>query len=331
MKRRELLTALGGAMVWPLAAHAQQPKQQPRKIPRVGMLWHAGSPEEEDVYLRVLTKAFNDLGYIEGKTIDLEHRFPAEQPERFRSFARELVESKVDAIIAVTALGAKEAKQASRTIPIVVVLEPDPVGDGLVESLARPGGNVTGLSLMGVDLSGKRLALMKEAVPNLSSVALLVDPGDPNTLRSIPSYVNAAKVLGLSLRAVEAPTPASIDQAFAAFGRDGFDGVVVGPGPMLFNERARIGASALAHKISTVVGNAEMVPFGPLLSYGPDLLDYFRRAAGYMDKILKGAKPADLPVEQPARFKMVVSAKTAKALGLNIPTSLLINADEVIE
>jgi putative ABC transport system substrate-binding protein len=327
MKRREFLTALGGAMVWPLAAHAQQP----RKIPRVGVLWHAGNAEEEEVYLRVLTKAFNDLGYIEGKTINLEHRFPAEQPERFRSFARELVESNVDAIIAVTSLGAKEAKQASRTIPIVVVIEPDPVGGGLVESLARPGGNVTGLSLMAVDLSGKRLALLKEAVPNLSSVALLVDPGDGNSARIIPPHVNAAKSLGLSLRAVEAPTPVSIDQAFAAFARDGFDGVVVGPGPMLFNERARIGASALDHKIPTVVGNAEMVPFGPLLSYGPDFLDYFRRAAGYMDKILKGAKPADLPVEQPSRFKLTINAKTAKALGLSIPTSLLINADEVIE
>ena len=327
MKRREFLAALGGAMAWPLAAHAQQP----RKIPRVGVLWHAGNAEEEEVYLRVLTKAFNDLGYIEGKTIDLEHRFPAEQPERFRFFARELVESKVDAIIAVTALGAKEAKQASRTIPIVVVIEPDPIGDGLVESLARPGGNVTGLSLMAVDLSGKRLALMKEAVPNLSSVVLLVDPADPTTRRTIPSYVNAAKVLGLSLQAVEAPTPVSIDQAFAAFGRDGFDGVVVGPGSMFFNERARIGASASDHKIPTLVGNAEMVPFGSLLSYGPDFLDYFRRAAGYMDKILKGARPADLPIEQPSRFKLTINAKTAKALGLNIPTSLLINADEVIE
>ena len=253
MKRREFLTALGGAVAWPLAAHAQQPK----KIPRVGVLWHAGSAEEEAVYLRVLTKAFSDLGYVEGKTIDLEHRFPAEQPDRFRSLARELVESKVDAIIAVTALGAKEAKQASRTIPIVVVVDADPIGDGLVESLAHPGGNVTGLSLMAVDLSGKRLALLKEAVPNLSS--------------------------------------------------------------------------ALAHKMPTIVANAEMVPFGPLISYGPDFLDYFRRAAGYMDKILKGAKPDSLPVEQPSRFKTVINAKTAKALGLNIPTSLLINADEIIE
>jgi putative tryptophan/tyrosine transport system substrate-binding protein len=293
--------------------------------------WHAGSADEEEVYLSALRKAFSDLGYVEGKTIDLDHRFPAEQPDRFRSLARELVESKVDAIIAVTALGAKEAKQASRTIPIVVVIDPDPIRDGLVESLAHPGGNVTGLSLMADDLSGKRLALLKEAVPNLSSVALLVDPRDVNTPRAIPPYVNAAKALGLSLRAVEAPTPVSIDQAFAAFARDGFDGVVVGPGPMLFNERARIGASALAHKIPTEAGNAEMVPFGLLLSYGPDFLDYFRRAAGYMDKILKGAKPADLPVEQPARFKMVINAKAAEILGLNIPASLLLTADEVIE
>ena len=328
MKRRAFITLIGFAAGWPIATNAQQVK----KVPRIGVLWHAGSADEEEVYLSVLRKAFSDLGYVEGKNIELEHRFPAEQPDRFRSFARELVESKVDAIIAVTALGAKEAKQASRTVPIVVVVEPDPIGDGLVESLAPPGGNVTGLSLMAVDLSGKRLALLKEAVPNLSNVALLVDPGDPNTPRFIPPHVNAAKTLGLSLRAVEAPTPASIDQAFAAIARDGFDGVIVAPtGAMFFNERARIGASALAHKIPTEVANAEMVPFGALLSYGPDFLDYFRRAVGYMDKILKGAKPADLPVEQPARFKMAINAKTARALGLNIPASLLLTADEVIE
>jgi putative ABC transport system substrate-binding protein len=327
MKRRDFLTLIGFAAVWPIATNAQQVK----KVPRIGVLWHAGSAEQEEVYLSVLRKAFRDLGYVEGKNIELEHRFPAEQPERFRSFAQEFVESKVDAIIAVTSLGAKEAKRASRIIPIVVVVEPDPIGDGLVESLARPGGNVTGLSLMAVDLSGKRLALMTEAVPKLSSVALLVDPEDPASPRAIPSYVNAAKALGLSLRAVEAPTPASIDQAFAAFAQNGFDGVVVGPSAMFFNERARIGASALAHKIPTQVGNAEMVPFGALLSYGPDFLDYFRRAVGYMDKILKGAKPADLPVEQPARFKMVINAKAARILGLNIPASLLLTADEVIE
>jgi putative ABC transport system substrate-binding protein len=167
MKRREFITLIGFAAGWPIATNAQQVK----KVPRIGLLWHAGSADEEEVYLSVLRKAFSDLGYVEGKNIELEHRFPAEQPDRFRSFAREFVESKVDAIIAVTALGAKEAKQASRTIPIVVVVEPDPIGDGLVESLAHPGGNVTGLSLMAVDLSGKRLALLKEAVPNLSNVA----------------------------------------------------------------------------------------------------------------------------------------------------------------
>ena len=328
MKRREFITLIGFVAGWPIAAKAQQVK----KVPRIGVLWHARSADEEEVYLSVLRKAFSDLGYVEGKNIELENRFPAEQPERFRSFAQEFVESKVDAIIAVTALGAKEAKQASRTIPIVVVIDPDPIGEGLVESLARPGSNVTGLSLMAGDLSGKRLALLKEAVPNLSSVALLVDPGDRNTPRIIPSHLNAAKALGISLRTVEAPTPASIDLAFAAIAQDGFGGVVVAPtGSMFFNERARIGASALVHKIPMVVANAEMVPFGALISYGPDFLDYFRRAAGYTDKILKGAKPADLPVEQPARFKTVINAKAAAAFGLNIPSSLLLAADEVIE
>ncbi len=196
MERRDFITLLGGAAVsYPLAIQAQQP----RKVRRIGVLWHAGSPQEEDVYLRVLTKAFNDLGYVEGKNIELEHRFPAEQPERFRTLARELVESKVDVIVAVTGLGAAMAKQATSTIPVVFVIAPDPVGTQLVESLAHPGGNATGLSLMAPDLSGKQLELLKEAVPNLARVALLFDPreqigsrcgADPRKLwifRSAPS------------------------------------------------------------------------------------------------------------------------------------------------
>jgi ABC-type uncharacterized transport system substrate-binding protein len=165
MKRRDFIALLGcAATVWPLVAQAQPAK----KIPRVGVLWHAGNAQEEDVYLSVLTKAFSDLGYVDGKSIQLEHRFPAEQPDRFRAFAREFVESKMDAIIAVTPTGAKEAQQATKTIPIVFVIDRDPVRDGLVESLAHPGGNVTGLSLMSGDVTGKRIELFKVLVPNLS-------------------------------------------------------------------------------------------------------------------------------------------------------------------
>jgi putative ABC transport system substrate-binding protein len=328
MRRRAFLGLVGGvAAAWPVVARAQQMKP----LPRVGVLWHAGSADEEEVYLSVLQKAFHDLGYVEGKNITLEHRFPAEQADRFRSMARELAESKVDVIIAVSGIGAREAQQATRTIPIVVVLEPDPVGSGLIESLSHPGGNVTGLSIMAVDLSEKRLALFKEAVPNLSRVVLMIDPKDPASRTIVSSSLATAKALGIELRPVEVTTPASIDNALAAMMAGGIDGLIVGQGPMMFNERARIGAFASAKKIPTEVSVAEMVPFGALLSYGPDFPDYFRRAAAYTDKILKGAKPADLPVEQPSRFKLTINIKAAKSIGLSFPPSLLTSADEVIE
>jgi putative tryptophan/tyrosine transport system substrate-binding protein len=326
MKRRDFVVGFSAAATWPFAARAQQPK----KIPRIGVLWHAANADEEDVYLSVLTKAFGDLGYVDGKSIQLEHRFPDEQPDRFRAFAREFVETKVDAIVAVTALGAKEAKQATNTIPVVFVADPDPVGSGLVESLAHPGGNATGLSLMAIDVTGKRLGLFKELVPNLSRVAIMVDPRDSAAPRFRAAYEKAAKPLGISTQIVEVTTSDGIEQAFSAIAQDGLDGAALA-GPMLLNQRVRVGVSALAHRIPTLSGVAEMVPHGLLLSYGQDFPDFFRRAVGYVDKILKGAKPADLPVEQPTRFKLVINLKTAKGLGLTIPPSLLITADEVID
>jgi putative tryptophan/tyrosine transport system substrate-binding protein len=331
MRRREFITLLGGAaVVWPRSVRAQQ-SIKAAKIPRIGVLWHAGSAEEEEVYLSVVRKAFDSLGYIEGKNIELVHRFPAEKPERFRALAQELVESKVDAIIAVTALGALEAKRATTTIPVVFVVVPDPVAIGLVESLARPGGNLTGLSLMAVDLSGKRLALLKEVVPKLSRVALLVDSSEPTAQRFTGAYRAAAATLELSLRPVDVPTPDAIEQAFSALAQEGTDGVVMAGSAMQFNERARIGSLALAQKLPTIVGIAEMVPHGPLLSYGQDFPDFFRRAVHYVDRILKGAKPADLPVEQPTKFKLVINLKAGKTLGLSVPPTLLAQADEVIE
>ena len=328
MRRREFITFLGVAAAWPVAARAQR---SPNKIPVVGVLWHAGSAEEEDVYLSVLRKAFRDLGYIEGKNIQLEHRFPAENPDRFRKLARELVESKVDAIIAVSALGAIELKKLTSTIPIVFVVVADPVGLGLVESLARPGGNVTGLSLMTIDLSGKRLALLKEALPTLSRVALLVDPTDPFKQRSIKANQVAAEALGISIWPAEVAAPNDVEPVFAKIVQDRADGVVIGTGPLLFNLRARIGASVMAHRLPALAYIAEEVPPGLLMSYGQDFPDYFRRAAAYIDKILNGAKPTDLPVEQPTQFKLLLNLKTAKALGLTVPQSIVLSADEVIE
>jgi putative tryptophan/tyrosine transport system substrate-binding protein len=331
--RREFIMLLGGAAAatsssWHLAARAQQ---SPSKIPAVGVLWHAASAEEEDVYLSVLLKAFHDLGYVDGKNIRLEHRFPAENPDRFRICARELVESKVDAIIAVTTLGAVELKKLASTIPIVFVIVPDPIGFGLVESLARPGGNATGLSLMAIDLSGKRLGLLKEAVPNLSRVVLLVDPTDPFKQRTFMANQAAADALGISIWPVEITAPDEVEPVFAKIARDRTDGVVFGAGSLLFSLRARIGAAALAHKLPALAYIAEEVPSGLLMSYGQDLPDYFRRSATYIDKILKGAKPADLPVEQPTKFKLLLNLKTAKVLGIKLSDNLVSLADDVIE
>jgi putative tryptophan/tyrosine transport system substrate-binding protein len=328
MKRRQFLTLLSGvAATWPLAARAQQSSN---KIPVVGVLWHAGSAEEEGVYLNPLVKAFNELGYIDGKNIRLEHRFPAENPDRFRTLAQELVGLKPDAIVAVTNLDAVEVKRATSTIPIVFVLTQDPVGDGFVESLSHPGGNATGLSLMGKDLSGKRLELLKEAAPNVSRVALLVDPTVRSKGNTIKAHQAAARALGLSLSPVEIDAADEIEPAFAKMVEDGANGVAFSAGSLLFNLRAQIGAVLLSHKLPAITHVAEEVPSGLLMSYGQDFPDFFRRAAVYVDKILKGAKPADLPVEQPTKFKLVLNLKTAKALGLAIPQTLIVSADEVI-
>jgi putative ABC transport system substrate-binding protein len=329
IRRRHFISALGAAAaVLPLTARAQQVA---KKIPVVGVLWHAGSAEEEDVYLSVLRKAFNDLGYIEGKNIQLEHRFPAENPDRFRTLARELVDSKPDAIIAVTVLGATELKKITSTIPIIFILVADPVGFGLVESLAHPGGNATGLSIMTIDLSGKRLALLKEAVPNLSRVAILVDLTDPFRERQIKAFQAAGARLGLSLGSAEITKPDDVEPVFSKIAQDRADGMVFGGGGLMFVQRARIGRAALAHRLPVMVPVAEEVPHGLLMSYGQDFPDFFRRAASYVDKILKGAKAADLPVEQPTKFKLVLNLKTANVLGLTFPQTLVIGADEVIE
>jgi putative ABC transport system substrate-binding protein len=325
MRRREFIAFLGtSALPWTLPANAQSG----RKIARIGVLWHAGSAEEEREYLTVLVKAFGDLGYIEGKNVEFLNKFPAEQLDRYPVLARELVDSNVDVAIAVALPGAVALKQITSTIPVVFVIVPDPIGLGLVAGLAHPGSNLTGLSLLSIDLSGKSLALLKEAAPNLSSVALFLDPQVQRRL--IPAYAAAAKSLGLSFRSVEISAPDTIEPAFARAQSDRVDGIVVA-GSMLFNERARVGASALAHGMPAITYVSEMVPYGLLMSYGPDFPDYFRKAAGYADKILRGAKPADLPVEQPTRFKLKINLKTAKALGLTIPPSLLVTADELVE
>jgi putative tryptophan/tyrosine transport system substrate-binding protein len=330
MDRRQFMTLIGGATAaWPVAARAQQASNG---IPTVGVLWHAASAEEEDVYLSVLMKAFHDLGYVEGKNIHLEQRFPAENPDRFRKLGQELVDAHPAVLIGITTFGAVTLKKLTSTIPIVFVFAPDPLGLGLVDSLARPGGNATGPSLMAVDLSGKRLDLLKQVVPGLSRVALLTDTKTDSVRdRTIKAYQAAAASLGITLWPVDIGGPEDVEPIFAKIAEDRADGVVRGTsGGLFFNLRARIGASAIAHKLPVMTYNSDEMSSGYLMSYGQDLLDFVHRAVAYVDKILKGANPADLPVEQPTKFKLVLNLKTAKVLGITFPQTLVLSADEMI-
>jgi putative ABC transport system substrate-binding protein len=328
LRRRQLIRLLGGVAMLPLSARAQK-SVTATKIPRIGVLWHAGTEDEEREYFTVLMRAFNDLGYIDGKTAQFLHRYPAEQTERFGTLADELIDAKPDVIVAVTIRGAAALKRRTQTIPVVFVLVADAVGDQLIESLARPGGNMTGLSLMLDDLSGKRLALLKEAVPGMKRAAFVIDPKDPNSYR-LDVGRKTAESLGIVVRDFPVDDPSEIEAAFAAVAGEGCDGALAG-GSMFFNERKRVGAAALANKVPTITAIAEMVPYGLLMSYGPDFPEFFRRSAGLVARILKGEAPAHLPVEQPTRFKQVINLKVAKALGLTMPDSLAVATDEMIE
>jgi putative tryptophan/tyrosine transport system substrate-binding protein len=328
MRRRELIYLLGAAATWPSFARAESSNHG---VPVVGVLWHAASADEEGEFFLNFRKAFSDLGYVEHKTIEFEDRFPAEDPDRFGKFAQELVERKPDVMVAVTALGARELRQRNGSSPIVFVLVSDPIGAGFIDSLARPGRNMTGLSLMGVDLNGKRLQLLKEAAGKLTRVGLLLDRFNPESERFVKPWEASAKELGMVPQSSEAPTPEAIEQAFAKFAQDGVEGVVIGPGSSLYDRRTIIAAAALKYKLPTISPVGEAVPAGVMMSYGPDFREFFRLAAGYVGKILKGAKPSDLPVEQPTKFELAINLKVAKSLGITIPEAILSLADETIE
>jgi putative tryptophan/tyrosine transport system substrate-binding protein len=329
MKRRQFITLLGGAAAWSLAARAQQ---LPIKIARVGMLWHAANEDEEAPYPGQFRQGLNELGYVESKNIALENRFAAERYERFDGLAAELVQLKVDVLVAVTQPAALAAQRATTTIPVVFILVPDPVASKLVRSLAHPGGNITGLSQLAFDMSAKRVELLKQMVPSLSRIALLVNPGDPVVARrTFDESRIAADRLNLTIEQVEARSPGDLEQAFSVIVEKKFDGVVIASDPMLFNERQRIGGWAISRKLPTMMFNGEMPKSGGLMSYSASNLALFHRAAAFVDKILKGTKPADLPVELPTRFEFVINLKTAKELGITVPPPLLVAADRVIE
>jgi putative ABC transport system substrate-binding protein len=328
--RRRFLVGLGvGSLSTALPAFAQQGG----KTPKVGVLWHAGSAEEETIPLGGLVEGFGNLGYVDGKNIILEHRFPNEQPERFFSLATELVQIKVDVLIAVTSQAAVAAQRATMTIPTVFIAVPDPVGSGLVTSLARPGGNITGLTNMAVELVPKRVQVLKEAIPKLSRMALLVNAGFPKAARRYVEVAQAvARPLAVTVQPVEIRTPADIEPAFSLVTQNRLQGVCLTSDGLIYVEQERLAQLALDRNLPLIGYTREMTRWtGMLMTYGASNVALFNRGAYFVDKILKGAKPGDLPVEQPTKIELVINLKTAKALGLTIPPSLLQRADQVIE
>jgi putative ABC transport system substrate-binding protein len=308
-------------------SHAQP---LPGRKPRVGVLWHAASVEEETPYYQSLIEGFAQLGYVDGWSIALEHRFPDEKPELFTRMADELVSMKPDVVIAVGS-AAPYLKKATATVPTVFMYVPDPVGAGLVETVRRPGGNATGLSNFSVELSAKRLQLLKEIVPTLSRVALLVNPNAKISGLYVAQSNDAASKLGLTAHAFEVRSLADLDRAFAGMTQMGMQAVVVNAESLFYQAKERIAKLAVARRLPSCVWVRELVEAGALVSYGVDQRAISRRVAVYVDRILKGEKPADMPVEQPTRFESIVNLRTAKALGLTLPQALLLRADQVID
>src|SRR6516165_2554457 len=325
MKRREFITLLGGSVAWPLAARAQQPG----KTHTIGLLSPASS--SPSVLPALFDAPLAELGWIEGKNLVVERRYAENRPERLPELAAELVRLNVEVIVAAGTLGPLAAKQATSTIPIVMTASGDPLGSGLVASLARPGGNVTGMSLMAPDLGGKRLELLKELLPQLARVAVLWNAANPYPAIVFKETQAAGRTLGIEVQSLEVRGPDDFDGAFEAARKQRPDALITVEDPLTFTYQKRIADFATADQLPSLHGLRKDVIAGGLMSYGANLADLFRRAAGYVDKILKGAKPADLPVQQPTTFELVINLKTARALGLAIPPTLLARADEVIE
>jgi putative ABC transport system substrate-binding protein len=304
--------------------------QQAPKIAKIGVLI-ASNPASAAQNIEAFRQGLRELGYVEGKTVVLELRYGEARAERFLEFARELVGLKVDVIVTPTDVAIAAVKRETQTIPIVMVNSSDPAGTGFVASLGRPGGNVTGLSNLSSELSGKRLQLLREVVPGLSRVAFLWSPDVRGAVLDYKETESAARSLRLQLRSVEVLRAEDLDRAFSAVMSARAQALILVGNPVAFANRGQIASFAQRNRLPSMSTLKEYVDAGGLMSYGPSLPDMFRRAAIYVDKILKGAKPADLPVEQPTKFELVINLKTAKALGLTIPQSLFGRADHVIQ
>jgi putative ABC transport system substrate-binding protein len=325
MRRREVIALLGGAVAWPLAARAQQPG----KLPTVGFLV-SGTPASHGQWFAGLAQRLRELGWIEGRTVAIEYRWAEGRTERAAEIAAEFVQRKVDVIVTAGTAFVVAAKQATSVIPIIFAAAGDPVGTGLVASLARPGGNITGLSIQQPDVAAKRLELLREVVPSLGRLAILGNVGGPAVVLDMREVQAAARTLGLDVITLEIRRGEDIVPAFEALnGRA--DALYVVIDPLVNTHRIRINTLALAARLPTMHTVRESVEAGGLMSYGPNIPDLYWLAAGYVDKILRGAKAADLPVEQPRKFDLIINLTTAKAIGLKIPESFLLRVDEVIE
>ena len=326
--RRRFVLALGaGALAAPLASFAQQ---KPPKVARIGFLG-GSSASVSASRVEALRAGLRDLGYVEGKNIVIEFRWAEGKYERLPGMAAELVGLKVAVIVAATPPAIQAAQPATTIIPIVMVATPDPVGAGFVASLARPGGNITGLSNIAVDLSSKYLELLRVAVPKSSRVAVLVNPGHPHHPDMLKNIQAAAKTTGMNVLPVQASTASQIEAAFGAMKQERAGALIVPPDGFFGSQARRIAELAVKNRLPTMFWAREYVEAGGLMSYSQNVSERFRRAATYVDKILKGAKPADLPIEQATKFELVVNLKTAKAIGLTISQDLLFRADKVIE
>ena len=324
--RRELLAALGGVAAWPLAARAQQVGK--RYV--VGIL-SAGGGGVQAALNAAFSDGLREWGWVEGKNVVFENRNAENRLERLPELAADLVRLKVDVIAADGTLAPLAAKQATTTIPIVMTTAGDPLGSGLVASLARPGGNVTGMSLMAPDLGAKRLELLKELLPRLSRVAVLWNAANPYSALVFKQTQDGGRTLGIDVQSLDVRGPDDFDGTFEAARRLRPDALITVEDPLTGSHRKRIADFTAAQQLPSLHGIREFVAAGGLISYGASLADLSRRAAYYVDKIFKGAKPADLPIQQPTKFELVINLKAAKTLGLDVPPTLLARADEVIE
>jgi putative tryptophan/tyrosine transport system substrate-binding protein len=326
IRRREFVISLGGIAVaaWPFSARAQQPS----KLPTIGFL--AANPSIESQRVAAFVQRLRELGWIDGRNLAIEYRWAEGRNERYAENAAEFVRLKVDVIVTVATPATLAAKQATTLIPIVFAAASDPVGTGLVASLARPGANVTGLANQVSDTGGKKLELLREVVPVLRRLAIMANVGNPASVLDMGEAQATARTLGLEVTISEIRRAEDISPAFDAL-RGRADALYVCVDPLVNTHRIRVNTLALAARLPTMHGLREYVEAGGLMSYGPNLPDLLRRAADYVDKILRGAKPGDIPVEQPTKFDLIINLTTAKALGLEIPPTLLARADEVIE